>query len=221
MGEYAFYGCKALKNITIPAEVTSIGQYAFGNCSGLTELTSKAIVPPTCGNYALDGIDKSTCKLIIPDGTQVAYQSAAQWKEFLVVEEKEFGDDAGKEKCATPTIAFADGKLTFATVTEGADCVWTLSKSGGNSGRSTTIEVPSVFDLTVYATKEGWKNSDHATALLVWGDADVEGNNVIRLGGAGGVNYDLNNDGVINVADMVIYLNIIMKRDQQDAPATR
>ena len=221
VGEYAFYGCKALKNITIPAEVTSIGQYAFGNCSGLTELTSKAIVPPTCGNYALDGIDKSTCKLIIPDGTQVAYQSAAQWKEFLVVEEKEFGDDAGKEKCATPTIAFADGKLTFATVTEGADCVWTLSKSGGNSGRSTTIEVPSVFDLTVYATKEGWKNSDHATALLVWGDADVEGNNVIRLGGAGGVNYDLNNDGVINVADMVIYLNIIMKRDQQDAPATR
>ena len=214
VGQYTFYGCKALKDITIPSEVTSIGQYAFSNCSGLVELTSKATVPPTCNNYALDGIDKSACKLIIPDGTKVAYQSAAQWKDFLVVEEKEFDDDAGKEQCATPTITFADGKLTFATATAGADCVWSLTSIGGNKGRSTTIEVPSVFELNVYASKEGWKNSDHAIALLVWGDTDVEGDNVIRLGGASVGNYDLNNDGVIDVADVVALLNIIMKRGQ-------
>jgi len=214
VGEYSFYGCKVLKNITIPSEVTSIEQYAFGNCSGLVELTSKAVVPPTCKNNAFDGIDKSTCKLIIPDGTLTDYQSAAQWKEFLFVEEKEFGDDAGKEQCATPTIAFADGKLAFVTATEDAECVWTLTRSGGNSGRGTTIEAPSVFELTVYATKEGWKNSDHATALLVWGDAEVEGDNVIRLGGAGGVNYDLNNDGFINTVDVVTLVNIIMNGGQ-------
>ena len=214
VGEYSFYGCKVLKNITIPSEVTSIEQYAFGNCSGLVELTSKAVVPPTCKNNAFDGIDKSTCKLIIPDGTLTDYQSAAQWKEFLLVEEKEFGDDAGKEQCATPTIAFADGKLAFVTATEDAECVWTLTRSGGNSGRGTTIEAPSVFELTVYATKEGWKNSDHATALLVWGDAEVEGDNVIRLGGAGGVNYDLNNDGFINTVDVVTLVNIIINGGQ-------
>ena len=214
VGEYTFYGCKALKKITIPSEVTSIGQYALANCSAMVELTSKATVPPTCSNKAFDGIDKSACKLIIPDGTQTDYQSAAQWKEFLLVEEKEFGDDAGKEQCATPTIAFADGKLAFVTATEDAECVWTLTRSGGNSGRGTTMEAPSVFELTVYATKEGWKNSDHATALLVWGDADVEGDNVIRLGGAGDVNYDLNNDGFINTADVVTLVNIIMNLGQ-------
>ena len=218
---YLFYGCKGLKDITIPAKVTSVGQYALANCSAMVELTSMAAVPPTCNNYALDGIDKSTCKLIVPEGSITDYQSAAQWKEFLLVEEKEFDDDAGKEKCATPTITFADGKLTFATATAGADCVWTLKRSGGNSGRGTTIEAPSVFELTVYATKEGWKNSDHATALLAWGDADVEGDNVIRLGGVGGVNYDLNNDGVINMADVVTLVNIIMDEGQQDAPASR
>ena len=214
VGEYSFYNCKALKIITIPSEVTSIGQNALANCSAMVELTSKATVPPTCNNNAFDGIDKSACKLIIPDGTKATYQLAAQWKEFLLVEEKEFGDDAGKEQCATPTIAFADGKLAFATATEGAECVWTLTRSGGNSGRGTTMEAPSVFELTVYATKDGWKNSDHATALLVWGDADVEGDNIIRLGSAGGVNYDLNNDGFINTADVVTLVNIIMNLGQ-------
>ena len=206
VGEYSFYGCKGLKNIVIPAKVTSVGQYALANCSAMAELTSMAAVPPTCNNYAFDGIDKSTCKLIIPEGTKADYQSAAQWKEFLLVEEKEFDDEAGKEQCATPTIAFVGGKLTFATATEGADCVWTLASTGGNSGRNTAIEVPSVFELTVYATKDGWKNSDHATALLVWGDADVEGDNVIRLGGAGGKTCDVNGDGKVDVADIATIL---------------
>ncbi|MBR5240254.1 MAG: leucine-rich repeat protein [Clostridia bacterium] len=33
VGDYAFYGCKKLKSITLPASVTKIGTYAFSNCS--------------------------------------------------------------------------------------------------------------------------------------------------------------------------------------------
>ena len=39
IGDYAFYGCSGLTELTIPNSVTSIGNYAFYGCSGLTELT--------------------------------------------------------------------------------------------------------------------------------------------------------------------------------------
>lgn len=39
IGEYAFYGCNKLKNITIPVTVLSIGKCAFQRCTGLKELT--------------------------------------------------------------------------------------------------------------------------------------------------------------------------------------
>ena len=39
IGDYAFYDCKKLKNVTIPNKVTSIGKRAFGLCSNLNTIT--------------------------------------------------------------------------------------------------------------------------------------------------------------------------------------
>lgn len=39
IGEYAFYNCSGLINLTIPSNVTSIGENAFEGCRGLTSLT--------------------------------------------------------------------------------------------------------------------------------------------------------------------------------------
>lgn len=39
IGDAAFYGCSALKNITIPNSVTSIGGRAFSGCSALVNIT--------------------------------------------------------------------------------------------------------------------------------------------------------------------------------------
>ncbi|HBL40069.1 MAG TPA: hypothetical protein DDY98_00245 [Ruminococcaceae bacterium] len=39
IGEYAFYNCTGLTDITIPNSVTSIGECAFGGCTGLTSIT--------------------------------------------------------------------------------------------------------------------------------------------------------------------------------------
>ena len=39
IGEYAFYDCKELKNVTIPNKVTTIGKRAFGLCSNLNTIT--------------------------------------------------------------------------------------------------------------------------------------------------------------------------------------
>ena len=39
IGDYAFYSCEELKEITIPASVTSIGNYAFYGCSALESIS--------------------------------------------------------------------------------------------------------------------------------------------------------------------------------------
>ena len=38
IGNWAFYRCSALTQVTIPNSVTSIGDYAFSNCSALTQV---------------------------------------------------------------------------------------------------------------------------------------------------------------------------------------
>ena len=83
IGNSAFSGCSGLTSVTIPNSVTSIGRYAFYNCSGLTNLTSLAVEPPTCGTAAFKDVDKTSCKLLVPEESINKYKTADQWKEFL------------------------------------------------------------------------------------------------------------------------------------------
>ena len=39
IGDYAFFNCKNLSNITLPEGITSIGDYAFSNCWSLSSIT--------------------------------------------------------------------------------------------------------------------------------------------------------------------------------------
>lgn len=51
IGNYAFYECSSLTEITIPATVTSIGKYAFADCYSLTKITIPESVE-NIGKYA-------------------------------------------------------------------------------------------------------------------------------------------------------------------------
>ena len=59
---------------------------AFENCTSITQISSEAVVPPTCGINALNDINKSKFKLIVPENSLAAYKQADQWKEFLSIE---------------------------------------------------------------------------------------------------------------------------------------
>lgn len=82
VGESAFYGCSLIPNIEIGTELSTIGNSAFRGCTGITSITSKATTPPTLIGSAFGGVAKDNFTLEVPEGSEVAYQTAAGWQDF-------------------------------------------------------------------------------------------------------------------------------------------
>ena len=70
IGNYAFYGCTGLTNVTIPSSVTSIGNLAFADCTDLT-----SVIIPSCvnniGDYAFSRCTSLTSVTIPEDVTSI------------------------------------------------------------------------------------------------------------------------------------------------------
>ena len=82
IGNSAFYYCSELTELILPDSVTSIGNGAFGGCSGLVKITSLAKIPPVCDPEVFDGVNKTNCELIVPEGSVAAYTRAEDWNKF-------------------------------------------------------------------------------------------------------------------------------------------
>ena len=85
IGYGAFSDCSGLTSVTIGNSVTSIGEIAFYGCSGLTKLVSLAIEPPVCGYQVFEGVDKTACRLLVPEESINKYKTADKWEEFLYI----------------------------------------------------------------------------------------------------------------------------------------
>jgi hypothetical protein len=88
----AFENAEGITSIKIPNTVTSIESGAFSGCTAVTAIRCMAQTPPTCGNMALDDINKQECVLYVPKGCVEDYRSADQWKEFFSIEEDDMSD---------------------------------------------------------------------------------------------------------------------------------
>ena len=86
IGEYAFNDCTDLQKVNIGNSVKTIGEYAFNKCTNITQISSEAVVPPTCESGVFFYINTSKCKLIVPKNSLDAYKQAYQWEDFLLIE---------------------------------------------------------------------------------------------------------------------------------------
>ena len=172
-GDWAFSGCSSLKKLSFGSQLKTIGKEAFSDCVAVTEITSKATTPPTCGSMALDDINKWECTLNIPKGCSAAYQAAEQWKEFFFITEGEEGEPVVPEKiCATPTISYINGELVFESETDGVVYHSTITDTDINSYDTNKVQLNVTYNISVYATKEGYKDSEVAKATLCWIDIE-------------------------------------------------
>ena len=185
----AFTGCSDLTSVTIPNSVTSIGDGAFSGCSGLTSVTSYIESPFEITSDVFKSCLGNSPTLYVPKGKVEAYKNTAGWNVFTNIEE------INREKCATPTITFEDGKLVFSCETEGVEFVSEVVSNDTKQYNGNEIPLSYSFKVSVYAKKEGYRNSDVATM-------DIEG--------PVGVQGDVNGDGLVNVFDYIGVANIIL-----------
>jgi hypothetical protein len=167
--------------------VTSIGSYAFSGCSGLTSVTIKKETPLPIKESTFS--NRANATLYVPYGSTAAYEAADYWKEFKEIIEM-------PDRCATPTIIYKNGELTFDCETEGVKYVSTITAPESTEADGKKIDLSKSFRVSVYATKEGYTDSDIATQ-----DINIRG-----------IKGDVDGDGVVDVNDVQTTINIILKK---------
>ena len=87
MGMYAFYGCTTLQSVTIGNGVTRIDNYALymGSSTAKATITMLRTTPPTIQSRTIGNYVE---KIIVPQGTLSAYQSATNWSRWASIMEE-------------------------------------------------------------------------------------------------------------------------------------
>jgi len=170
IGDYAFLECSGLSSVTIGSSVSSIGQKSFAECSKLEEVYCLAENVPNTKTDAFEKSYPEYTTLYVPASSLNAYKTTEPWSLFGTI--KAIGG-SGEEptKCATPTISYGGKRLTFSCETEGVEYVYEIKDADIRKGYDAEVSLTATYEISVYATKSGYENSDVATATLVWTDA--------------------------------------------------
>ena len=198
LGGSCFNSCRGLASITIPSSVTSLGDRCFQNCNNLysvniqspkielgygcfastiiTDFTIMATTPPPIsddGDY-FDGCSIDRAKLMVPKASVSSYNSAAVWKSFGTIMPVDGGEVDGE--CEKPSISYVSGKLKFGCQTPGAEYHCTIKAADDCTDALVKDEMSLAarYDISCYATADGYTRSKTATAKLYWISANIE-----------------------------------------------
>lgn len=177
IGYNGFWACERLPSITLPSSIKTVESSCFGFCTALSSITCLAPTPPTIYTTYLAErtsfykFSPSSCILYVPDVE--AYKNATAWKDFTYIYKiKEGGDEpSDKQQCEKPIISFANGKLLFSDATKGAEYHYTLNCADVKTNEAIDngiVDLAASYDIKVYATANGFRASDNATATLYW-----------------------------------------------------
>ena len=92
IGDFAFYGTKALESINIPDSITNIGTDAFGECSGLKEV----VIPDSVTSmgeavfYKCTSLEKVKLSVNITSPNPAVFQYCSSLKEVVLPESMKF-----------------------------------------------------------------------------------------------------------------------------------
>ena len=166
IGEEAFYGCSNLTSVIIPNSVTSIDNWAFGYCENLLDVYCYAEDVPSVGEDIFEDSPIINCNLHVPAASIESYKAKEPWSGFGKI--IGLSDIPKLEKCATPFVIYADGKLSLSCQTEGTEFVTKIASEDINTFNSAEIELNATYNIEVFATKVNYENSDTVNVALVW-----------------------------------------------------
>ena len=153
IGRYAFSDCSSLTSVTIGNSVASIGDAAFRYCNSLKIITVNATTPPDCTDYIFEGVDYSSCVLVVPDESISAYKNKSPWNQFLNISEVEsvINDDE-------VSVKIENGNIVVNGTTDDVNMeVYNISGSRIYSGIVKSVQVPTAGLYLVKVLDKSYK----------------------------------------------------------------
>ena len=227
LGRDCFSGCSGLTSITIPSSVTSLGVQCFQYCSGLTSITIPSSVTSLgddcfwgCKNLETVYFKGKKCNSSYKDLKIPTTSIIKVPTEYLQDYKHAFGpnyqyiyawnpDETGEDskpvtQCSTPSISYESGKLKFACETTGAKYHYTITDTDIKSdvlSENGEVSLSAAYNISVYATADGYKASDKAEATLYWIDANLDTGTNINMVRTRGVVASAH-DGIVTLSGL-------------------
>ena len=204
LSESCFEGCRGLTSITIPSSVTSLGEACFMGCQNLETVYFKG---KYCrSNYADLKIPRTSI-IMVPTEYLQEYKNAfgPDYKYIYAWNPDETGEgNKPVTQCSTPSISYESGKLTFACETTGAKYHYTITDTDIKSdalSENGEVSLSAAYNISVYATADGYKASDKAKATLYWIDANLDTGTNINMVKTRGVVASAH-DGIVTLSGL-------------------
>ena len=204
LGDYSFAGCSGLTSITIPSSVTSLGNYCFSNCKNLETVYFEG---KYCKSDYTDLYIPTTSIIKVPTEYLQEYKDAfgPDYQYIYAWNPDETGDDNKPvTQCSTPSISYESGKLKFACETTGAKYHYTITDTDIKSdalSENGEVSLSAAYNISVYATADGYKASDKAAATLYWIDANLDTGTNINMVKTRGVVASAH-DGIVTLSGL-------------------
>lgn len=103
-------------------------------------------------------------------------------------------------QCPAPTVSIEDGKVKFSSTLEGVTYHYSYELAGtdARSGEGDEVELQNKYKVTVYASKEGYKDSDKTVCEVTLKTEKIPG--------------DVNGDGKVDIVDVTTVIDMILKK---------
>ena len=227
LGASCFWYCSGLTSITIPSSVTSLGELCFWNCSGLTSITIPSSVTSLgwhcfsgcknletvyfkgkyCRSNYADLEIPTTCIIKVLTEYLQGYKDSfgSDYKYIYAWNPNETGEDNKPvTQCSTPSVSYESGKLMFACETAGAKHHYTITDTDIKSdvlSENGEVSLSAAYNISVYATADGYKASDKAEATLYWVNANLDTGTNINMVKTRGVVASAH-DGIVTLSGL-------------------
>lgn len=230
LGDYTFYGCERLEEITFPSTTSFIGSVAFYDCISLKkiycylkeplELSTLYSGPFGCNGDDVEKVYKQAT-LYVPKGTKSRYESAEIWNKFINIEEMEDpkpggddGDDNGEGKVdeAGLQVWMSDDQVVTISLDEEPKTTYSDGKLIITTSKTAvTYPLEDVRKFTYVIPNRYLPGDADGNGIVDYADVIEVSNKILGKPSANfvEVNADFNGDHIVNSVDIVLIVNSI------------